>query len=131
VVEADLVGFLRRLYKKQVETILDVPSLGAGKSTKLTDCHLLELQFVKTLTLTGRCRYHPSATAGLRVHVRTSPHGGIFDSEDYTTFDLPFGAGEQHQKTVAVTPDMLYLKVIAENLDTGYDVYDVKVIATY
>jgi len=125
------VEFLKLLYKKQTETILEKKTLAAGASTKLVECKHLDLQFVKTLALTVSIRYHPSATAGVRVHVRTAPAGGVYDTEDLTSFDAPFAAGSQQQKTVLINPDMLFLKVIVENLDTSYEAYDVKVTATY
>ena len=128
---AEEVEFLRRLYEKQVELLVEKATLVKGASTKLLECRQLFLQFVKTLALTVEVRYHASATKAVRVHVRTSPYGGVYDSEDLVAFDAPFTAGSQQQKTVLVNPDMLYLKVIVENLDAGFDAYDVKVSATY
>ena len=128
---ADEVEFLKRLYEKQVETLLAEATLAAGASTKLSACKMVQLQFVKTLALTVGVRYHGSATKAVRVHIRTSPYGGVYDSEDLVAFDAPFQAGSQQQKTVLVNPDTLFLKVIVENLDATYDAYDVKVTATY
>jgi hypothetical protein len=122
---------LRKLYEKQVEEVLTVPELPAGSSTKLEQCKLIDLQFVKTFALTASCKYHSNATGALRIHVRTSPHGGFFDTTDFATTDLPVTAGKQERKTVLVSPEARYLKVMAENLDGTYPIYDVSVIATY
>jgi len=123
--------FLRKLYEKQVKTILKKSELAASAKTTLKECELVDLQFVKTFALTFKARFHASATGDLRLHILTSPHGGSWDTEDFATTDLTCVAGEQAQKTALVEPNMRYVKVQVENLDTSYPAYDIEVTATY
>lgn len=123
--------FLKQLYEKNVETVLEKNELPAGSSTNIDDCGAIFLQFVKTLALTIQVRYHSSATKAVRVHVKSSPMGGVYDDEDYAVFDAYFAAGKRTQKTVLIHPDVMYVKVVVENLDTSYPAYDVRVVATY
>jgi len=116
--------------EKVVKTILSVSELGAGESTRLVDCKLLDLENVKYLTLTARCKYVSGASSPIAIHVRTSPNGGEWDTTDYTTFENDLVAGGVGQRTVAITPDARYLKVIVENQDTGNAVTNIKIVAT-
>jgi len=123
--------FLRKLYEKDVKRILYKSELKPSAKTSITECELVDLQFVKTFALTIKARFHPSGTGNLRIHILTSPTGGDWDTEDFATTDLTVVAGKQAQKTVLIEPNMRYAKIIAENMDTAYSIYEVEVTATY
>ena len=116
--------------EKVVKTILSVKSLAAGASTELKDCTLLDLEHVKYLALTAICKYASGATKPIAVHVRSSHNGGEWDTTDYTVFENDLQAGATGQRTVVITPDVRYLKVIVENQDTAEAVTNVKIVAT-
>jgi len=116
--------------EKVVKTILKVDELSAGASTRLVDCSLLDLENVKYLALTAICRYASGATKPIAVHVRSSPNGGEWDTADYTVFENDLQAGGVGQRTVVITPDVRYIKVIVENQDTAEAVSNVKIVAT-
>jgi len=117
--------------RKEVKKILSLSSLGAGQKSKLEDCELLDLSKASALAITVRCTHNSAATNPLRVHLVASIDGSIFDTSDYTFFDMDLDAGKEVQKTVAITPDILYLKVILENQDTSYPVTDIDVFACF
>jgi len=110
-------------------TILEKSSLAAGSTTVLGDCQLLRLEGVSSLALTAECTYDAAATNGVRVHVRTSPDGSNWDSQDLTSFDVDLEAGATARKTVYIQPDARFMKVLVENLDGAHTVSDVKVTA--
>ena len=116
--------------EKIVKTILKVDELSAGASTRLEDCSLLDLENVKYLALTAICKYASGATKPIAIHVRSSHNGGEWDTADYTVFENDLQAGATGQRTVVITPDVRYIKVIVENQDSSYAVENVKIVAT-
>jgi hypothetical protein len=116
--------------RKEVKHILSLDSLAPGAKSNLLDCETLELSNVSTLTITVRCTHNASATKPLRVHLKSGVDTMTFDTSDYTYFDMDLDAGTEVQKTVAITPDIYYLKVQVENQDTSYAVTDIDVWVT-
>jgi len=126
-----IVETLELIHRKQVKKILDVPSIGAGKTTEEKECEAVDLRYVRYLCITCQGRLDPAATASLRVHIRTSPDGGKWDDEDFTSFNLPLIAGRTVQATQPVSPDPAFLKALVENLDTTREAKDVRVWAVF
>jgi len=110
--------------------VLDESSIAALTTTALTDCELIDLKNVATLALTVECTFNGAATDGIRVHIRTSPDGSNWDTEDLDYFDPVFAAGDTVRKTIFVDADARYVKVLVENLDSAQAITDVKVTAT-
>jgi hypothetical protein len=110
--------------------VLHLAGLAAGTSSPSEGCPPVALEHVSTLALTVECVSHTEAQAGLRVHIRTSTDGFHYDTVDYQTFDLHFAAGGTVQQTVALNCPARFLKVLAENLDPGQAVKDVRIMAT-
>jgi len=117
--------------EKRTYPVVKEASVAAGATTGLADCTEIPLSGVDTLNLMVELTYGASATAdpGATVHLRSSSDGVDYDTQDYTSFDVPLDAGATARRTVNITPDPEYLKVLVENL-TGYDVTDLKVVAT-
>ena len=116
--------------RKEVVKVLELAELAAGAKSRLIDCKTLDLDKVSALTITIRCTHHPSATKAVLVHVLSAVDEMTFDSVDYATFEAHLLAGAESQKTVAITPDILLLKIQLENQDTSYAAADLDVWAT-
>jgi len=126
-----LIDFWTRLHKKETKVILKQDVLGPGAITDIDKCELLFLQFIRYACITVSVRFDPAATAGARVHIRASTGDGIIDSEDYATFDITQIPGRVGQRTFPISPDLLALKVMVENLDTTNPLSNIKVTAVY
>lgn len=114
---------------KEVVKILSLDSLAAGEKSRLIDCKTLKLEDVSALAITVRVTHHASATKPVVVHLISGIDEMIFDTEDYTSFNAHLLAGAESQKTVAITPDIFYLKIQLENTDTTYTATDLDVSA--
>jgi len=110
--------------------VLALDALAAGASSELAACPPIALARVSDAALTLEFACDPEARAGLRVHVRTSPDGILYDTEDACTFDVAGKPGETVRRTVSVEPGVMYAKVVLENLAKTHEVTDVKVTAT-
>jgi hypothetical protein len=64
------------------------------------------------------------------VHVRASSDGFVYDTEDWAVFDNGFAAGERASKTVEVSAQPQFVKVVVENLDQKHGVAGLVVTAT-
>ena len=116
--------------RKEVKPILELDSLAPGAKSRIIDAKPLDLRNVSALTITIRVTHHSAATQPVRVHVLSSPDGSVWDTEDYAVFDAHLLPGAESQKTVAIVPDIFYLTVQLENLDTAQAATDIDVIAT-
>jgi len=116
--------------RKEVKKVLELAELAAGAKSRLIDCKTLDLKDVSTLTLTIRATHHASATKAILVHILSAVDEMTFDSVDYATFEAHLLAGAESQKTIAITPDILLLKVQLENQDGAYAASDLDVWAT-
>jgi len=110
--------------------VLTIDSLGPREASSLEDCCTISLQSASSLAITIECRYHPSAEAGVRLHVRSSYDGINYDNIDLYRFDVDFRAGKTVKRTFELNPKARYLKVFVENLDKLHNVTPVKVTAT-
>jgi hypothetical protein len=110
--------------------VLCLDLLRAGTSSKLEDCPPISLDFISTLSLTVEGVYHAEAKQGLRVRVRPSYDGVHYDTTDFCAFDNDFVPGQVGRKTVAISPQARFVKVLVENLDKWQDVAQVRITAT-
>jgi len=110
--------------------VMQIESLGAGQQTEMKTCLPIGLDNASACALTVECDYASQAKAGLRVHVRSSYDGIIYDSQDLYTFDFEASAGEAACRTVELEAKAHYLKVVCENLDEASDVSQLRVTAT-
>jgi len=117
------------LFRLPMPTLF-LDSLAAGTTSALTTCPPISLAHISELALTAECTYHADAKAGLRIHVRASYDGINYDAEDLSTFDIPFAPGQTISKTVELDFNVMFLKVLAENLDNAHEMTNVKVTAT-
>ena len=117
------------LFRLPMPTLF-LDSLAAGTTSALTTCPPISLAHISELALTAECTYHADAKAGLRIHVRASYDGINYDAEDLSAFDIPFAPGQTISKTVELDSNVMFLKVLAENLDNAHEITNVKVTAT-
>ena len=110
--------------------VLSIDSLCAGTSSELTACPPISLERISDLALTVECSYHADAKAGMKPHVLASCDGINYDTEDLCTFDIPEKPGQTVSKTVELDANVMFIKVIVENLDLSHDITNVKVTAT-
>jgi len=110
--------------------VLRLDSLAAGATTQLALCPPVGLENIANLALDVRCVCDAEAEAGVRVHVRASPDGLGYDTEDWATFDIGVGAGQEIGRTVEVSAAPQFIKVMVENLDSDHIVKELVVTAT-
>ena len=110
--------------------ILFIDSLEGSAISSLESCPPISLEHISHLSITVECTYPADGKAGLMVHVRPSYNGINYDTEDLYTFDIPFKPGKKISKTFELTPKIIFVKVLVENLDTSQKITNVKVTAT-
>jgi hypothetical protein len=93
--------------------------LPAGGATELSDCPPICLRNVSRITLTAACE----GAAALRVHVRASMDGILFDATDLMTFDC------HGRKRVELKRRATFIKVRIENLDGKLSCRNIQVTA--
>jgi hypothetical protein len=109
--------------------VLNLDSLGPGKTTALADSPPACLGNITKVALTVECSYAKEAQKPIRLHVRASYDGVNIDSTDLVSFDNDFRAGETARKTFELDTKVRFIKVIVENPDEAESVSDVKVAA--
>lgn len=109
---------------------LRLDALPAGGMTELAACPPIGLENISSLALGVECTYDHQAQAGVRVHVRASSDGFLYDTEDWAVFDNGFAAGERASKTVEVSAQPQFVKVVVENPDQKHGVAGLVVTAT-
>jgi len=102
-------------------------SLKAKASTALEACPPLSLEHASQAALTVSCLYDSKASAGLKLHVKSSYDGFRYDSGDFATFDDPAVPGELCQSTFSVNCSPRFIKVVVENPDPACKVQNLNV----
>jgi hypothetical protein len=112
--------------------VLATKRLGPGESTSLSteDARAIALSNVESAVVTVSCKFDGDTNQGLRLHMRSSADGEVYDTEDLQTFDMRAQPGKTARQTFPVTSSVRYLKVIVENMDKTKPVEDVTVQAT-
>lgn len=121
------------LSAKEATKVLDVANLLALATTALADCTAIDLSGGPvTLSLTVEATYDAFATAGIRIHVRSSYDNVNYDTEDWDTWNANFVAGVTI--TIRQTEDYdispYGIKVLIENLDAAQAVSNIAVYVT-
>lgn len=107
-----------------------VHQVGERKRIEVLGCPPIGLSAVQSVAMTATCRFDAGATAGLRIHVKSSTDGDSYDSEDFETFDVLCNPGKTVQRTQTVAANVIYIKVLVENLDAKHRAMDISVTAT-
>jgi hypothetical protein len=110
--------------------VLNLASLGAGRTTSLDDSPPVSLSHVTRLSVTAECNYSKKATRPITVHVRTSHDGLHYDTVDLYTFENDFRRGETGRKTIEMKPKVRFIKVLVANPDKSASVSEVRVTAS-
>ena len=110
--------------------VLNVDSLGPGRTTTLADSPPIGLGSIAHASLTAQCTYTGNATEPIRVHVRASYDGVAYDTADLSTFDNDLAPNATGRRTVGLDTNVRFVKVLVENRDRSEPVSDVKVVAT-
>ena len=105
-------------------------TLDANKSSRIEECLPIGLEAASTLAIATECTYASNANAGLRLHVRGSDNGVNCDTVDMFTFDIDLQPGETVRKTVNLSVNSRFARVIVENLDDSQSATAVTVTAT-
>lgn len=116
-------------FKESGISLIDLATLAASATSALTDCPSLYLGAVNQLAFTVECTYDGAATAGIRVHVRTSKDNVNWDTEDWDTWTPTFTVGETIRQTKHYDTAPAFIKVLIENLDGAKAVTDIEVTA--
>jgi len=110
--------------------ILMMDSLGPKQSSRIQACLPIGLEAASKLAIATECTYDSDAKAGLRLHVRGSDDGVHCDTVDMFTFDIDLQPGKTVRKTVNLSPNSKFARVVAENLDRSEIVKSLNVTAT-
>jgi len=110
--------------------VLNIHHLDAGMSSSLNSCPPISLEHISNLALTSECTYDNWAKAGMRIHLRASYDGINYDTKDLYAFDNSFEAGNTLSKTVELSPKVMFIKVLVENLSNAWPINNVRITAT-
>jgi hypothetical protein len=110
--------------------VLMMDSLGPRQSSRIQACLPIGLEAASKLAIATECTYDSDARAGLRLHVRGSDDGVHCDTVDMFTFDIDLQPGKTVRKTVNLSPNSKFAKVVVENLDRSEAVKSLNVTAT-
>lgn len=81
----------------------------------------------RTVSLTVRLTFGSSIDKDAIVYIYYSPDGKHWDTEEYTSFVIPYTAGATKQRTVIINmPEHGYFKVRIYNQSTADTITDVK-----
>jgi len=104
-------------------------ALSPGASTEWRLLPPISLGYSNHVSLTAECKYGPTATGAMRVHVRSSADGLNYDSTNLLAFADAFLPGGIGGKTISLQPGVRFIKVVVEN--TGKSALaDYEVVAT-
>jgi len=96
-----------------------------------TECATIDMDVSSSFALTMEGTFSVAGT--VTAHVRTSPVGGtdenVWDTQDYSSFDLIATAGGREQITKGIWSDPLYACVMVVN-DGTEDIHNVIVTRT-
>jgi hypothetical protein len=104
-------------------------SLPARASTKLSECPPISLNGASRVSLVAEGHYESGAKAGMRVHIRSSIDGTVYDTTDVTTFENDFQPGSVGRKTVELKLATRFFKATVENLDSTSGISEIKITA--
>lgn len=110
--------------------VLYLSCLNPGAPTLLKDCVPISLQHISEFSLTIECTYHTEAKAGLKVYIKASYDGINYDTENLCTFDISFAQGKKITKTAELSSKVMFIKVLAKNLDKTQDITNLNITAT-
>lgn len=110
--------------------VLNLESLGPGKTTRLDDAPPVCLGNVKRVALTVECTYRRSAKKAIRIHVRSSYDGINYDTTDLYTFNSDVKPGQLSRRTFELDAKVRFIKILVENLDDSESISNVKITAT-
>ena len=110
--------------------VLQLDRLAPGATTELVEGRSVALSMAKTAAVTVAAKFQKDASAGLRIHVRSSPDGLNYDTADYATLNLQVTPGETVRQTFKLEPHAKFVKFIVENNDATAHVRDVRITVT-
>jgi len=108
-------------FDKSIEVIMTIGTLAAQSTIPAnpggTECTDIDMDVSSSFALTLAGTFSVAGT--ITAHVRTSPTGGtvesVWDTQDYTSFDLIASAGSREQLTKGIWCDPLYACVMVVN----------------
>jgi hypothetical protein len=131
VTAAQLVALVTPFLTKTAARILNLTTLAPLATSALIDCTPISLVFGESsLALTVSCTFNIAALQGLRVHVRTSYDGTLWDTQDWDTWNPAFVAGGTIRATKVYDVSPAYVRVLIENLDGAQPVTAIATWAT-
>ncbi len=107
--------------------VMSLDTLKAGAETGLDSCPSLSLEHADKAALTVECLYHPTASTGIKVHVRSSRDGFNFDTTDYAVLQHSLKPGQPCRSTLALECSPRFIKVAVENPDPSCDVGEIRI----
>ena len=112
--------------------LLQLDALAPGATTDPMACPPLALALghVERAWLTIEATFAGAATAGLCLHVRSSPDGLLFDTEDSGLRNLPPRPGKTVRRTFPLPVSGRYAKVLIENLSAEAAATRVRLVAS-
>lgn len=109
--------------KRNIIPIGSIAILGISLERKL---NVVELEKIRTLTITAKCTYDGSATVGAVLNLYYSPDGENWDTIPYAYFNINLTAGSTVQETHNIdAPEHGYMSIAIKNNDSSYTVTDI------
>ena len=117
--------------------LISISSLDPGQTTPLDNrfgdskkleglgCPPVSLEPARSVSITCGCTYSQAAAAALRIHVKSSWDGMVFDTEDLCSIDMPCRPGVATSMTRKIEAEVLFIKLQIENLDSNNPVTDI------
>ncbi len=113
----------------RVYNLMDLATLVGGATSTLAN--ILPVIAGRSFAITVTLTYNGAATAGSRIHLRTSYDGTNYDTEDWDTWaPTGFVAGVTIRQTKIYDNDVRFVKVLVENLDAVNAITDINITAT-
>lgn len=110
--------------------VLEQPRLAPGASTAMSDCPPIPLTGISRAAITVACDYPPLRTTDLRLHVRASADGLMYDTNDLLEIRLESKHAGRAQTTVPLPLGPRFIRVVAENPDPKAEFVSVRVATT-
>lgn len=104
-------------------SMISIPVLAASQEKRSV---VIELEKIRTLTVTARVSYNSEATVGATINLYFSPDGINWDTVAYAFFLINLTVGETVQETHNIdAPESGYMSVEISNGDSVYNVAEV------
>ena len=103
-----------------------IPSIGTSGVRWISES--IPLVKARQLSITTRCTFNASATAGCKIELFYSPDGTNIDTDSFAAYSIAVSQGNARQESVVVNiPEHGYIHIRITNNDESYTLTNVKI----